>query len=408
MLALKSVLTGSRKSTTPPTGRDALRATLSAASMNGGAINGGVNGVAGQAPMTYARLTVTHGRHAGATVTVTKPRVTIGSALSANIVLTDADVQPRHALVSFVAAATDAVGTAPGQSTGAKKPNATATIEALDGSVLAGIQLIEPGQSVEVALPCTLKFGTCAVEISRPKPARSSLIGGRASSDRSSSRRWWLWPTAAVLVSAMALSLASLWKVVTGPSGPPRLPAPLAARVPPVASSSVAKVVAPIAPGSGETMAAPSAPAPASPSPVAPPLDRQVDDLRQRLQAAGLDKVLSVERRGNLLVVDGIVGSAAYGRWREVKDAQTLAPSAIGGVITDLVKTSTMSGAPNNSIASVVLGKMPYVMSTSGRRARVGEVLEDGWTVEAITADTVTMRRGQTVNRINPADGFSK
>jgi hypothetical protein len=148
---------------------------------------------------------------------------------------------------------------------------------------------------------------------------------------------------------------------------------------------------------------------PATPPPVAPGLaDGPAQQLRQRLQAAGLDKLITVEERGNQLVVDGLVGSAAYSRWREVKDALMMGKLTAGPGITDLVKTSTAANVPNGSIASIVLGAAPYVLSTSGRRARIGEVLDDGWTVESINAETVTLRRGQAVNRINPADGFPK
>ncbi len=392
----------------------------------------------------FARLTVTQGRHAGASLDLTKPQTTIGSALSSHVVLTDADVQPRHALISFMPEGTNVDGASSDVRMSAKfsarsKSAVMATIEAIDGNVLAGIQLIEAGQAIDVILPCTLKFGNCAVELTRPKTQRSSLIGNPATSSRS--KRWWLWPAVATVAGATGLSLLGLYKTVTGEWAPSKLamprfdnikvasprdaqktamvqPVPSAAPARPLTAAPTSLASGAAAPALEPTPAVPLRPTAVvvTPTPaVAKPAngeDRQVADLRQRLLAAGLDKALSVEKRGNLLVVDGIVSSATYGRWREVKDAVSLtantAGSAGNSVITDLVKTSTSANVPNNSIASVVLGKAPYVMSTNGRRARVGEVLEDGWTVEAITAETVTMRRGQTVNRINPADGFSK
>jgi hypothetical protein len=440
MIALKSALTRGRSTATPAEpSRDRTIANGAAPSPNAAMMGSTA------ARTVYARLSVTQGRHTGASLDVTKPQITIGSALASNVVLTDADVQPRHALVSFVP---DALNTG-GQSTDAgvtsklsarsKKPFTTATIEAIDGNVLAGIQLIEMGQAIDVMLPCTLKFGGCAIELTGPKARRSGLLGSAPT--RSRNKRWWVWPTAATLAGAAGLSLLGLHKTVTGEWSPSKLTAPRfdgqkTAMVPPLATTTRTPTPAPSAPSStaapelppaaplSRPVMTPTAPTAAVPAAVAPPSatpkppepaaartapaneDRQIADLRQRLLAAGLDKVLSVDKRGNLLVVDGIVSSATYGRWREVKDALSL--TAGNSVITDLVKTSTSANVPNNSIASVILGKSPYVMSTNGRRARVGEVLEDGWTVEAISAETVTMRRGQTVNRINPADGFSK
>jgi Inner membrane component of T3SS, periplasmic domain len=402
----------------------------------------------------YGHLTVTQGRHIGATLKVTKPQMTIGSALTSNVVLTDADVLPCHARVSFVSSAGDdeanPAGLATRMAARPKKPSATATIEAVDGNVLAGIQLIEAGQAIEVVLPCTLKFGGCALELARPKVERANLMGNAGTP--AGKRRWWVLPGMATLAGATGLSLLGLYKTVTGEWAPsktttprfdsgPRVdsakseptkpitgPRPLAPRndepTLPTPTVTAADKPAPelgaapalpaprpaTAPSTSTTTVAASVPAPPKQfdtSTPPPTDDRQLADLRQRLSTVGLDKMLTVEKRGNMLVVDGIVGSAIYARWREVKDA-LVASGPKTTVITDLVKTSTSANVPNNSIASVVLGKTPYVMSTSGRRARVGEVLDDGWTVETITADTVTMRRGQTVNRINPADGFSK
>jgi hypothetical protein len=409
----------------------------------------GVAAMAGQAETVHARsvrarLTVTQGRHAGAFVDVKKPQVTIGSALSNSIVLTDTDVLPRHALISF---ADDGSQVGGGASNGlaakltarSKQPASTATIEAVDGSVLAGIQLIEAGQVIDVLLPCTLKFGGCALELTRPKAQpRASMVSGSAEPNANQRRRW-IVPTVATLAGFIGLSLLGLYKTVTGewapskltpprfdgvrsdaaktavatPALPPSLP-PTAARASPATTSASAPATPVVEPAAAPAMPSRSAAAATSvapPKPVANSTseDRPGADLRQRLLAAGLDKTLSVERRGVMLVVDGIVSSATYARWRVVKDALASTPNALGtSVITDLVKTSTSANVPNNSVASVVLGNAPYVMSTNGRRARVGEILEDGWMVEAITADTVTMRRGQTVNRINPADGFSK
>jgi hypothetical protein len=322
----------------------------------------------------------------------------------------------------------------PAPSRGAKGGEAIATIEAIDGNVLAGIQMIEPGQTIDVTLPCTLRIGSCSIELSRPKAARASLLAG-GSKARAGKRRWWLLPAFVTLAGAAALSLFGLSKMVTGQWAPSKLGMPRADSRPavpkPAAAAGAAPAITVAAPPLPTLATAPATavavapsvavqkPSAFTPPKAAPPSDdRALADVRQRLQAAGLDKLLNVERRGNLLVVDGVVNSTAYGRWREVKAA--LVPAAAGGaavaayattegaVITDLVKTSTAASVPNNSIASVVLGKNAYVMSINGRRARVGEALEDGWIIESISADTVTMRRGQTVNRINPADGFPK
>jgi Inner membrane component of T3SS, periplasmic domain len=446
MLALKSIWSGGRNGTT-------------AAADGPARAQGIATRMAGSAGPAYACATVTHGRHAGAAVDLKKPLVSIGSALSNSVVLIDADVLPRHALISFVSDSPQhdgsaANGLAAKLTARANKTAATATIEAVDGNVLAGIQLIEAGQVIDVQLPCTLKFGSCTIELTRPKPQPSASMVSRPTAATAGNRGRWILPTVATLAGVTGLSVLGLYKTVTGDWGPSKLtvprfdgiktdagrPAVAAPNVPnvptsapraslqppgPIVSAPAAPAASRLAPEWRATSDVPVRPTAAAtpttmaPKPAEPVIgsapaalandDRQIVDLRQRLLTAGLDKTLSVERRGNMLVVDGIVSSATYGRWREVKDALSGIPNALGSsVITDLVKTSTSANVPNNSIASVVLGKTPYVMSTNGRRARVGEVLEDGWLVEAITADTVTMRRGQAVNRINPADGFSK
>jgi hypothetical protein len=388
----------------------------------------------------YARLAVTAGRHSGAALDVTRPQIVIGSALTSNIVLTDPDVLPRHAEVTFVAIAASLAGNPSDRPIGTSRAAPAAarvravpiTVAAIDGNVLVGIQMISAGQTVEVSLPCTLKFGACTVELGRPKPRRqptaSRLFGGRLH------QRSWLLPTLALAGLTSGLGLVALAKSVGGTwtqsgtqsgaqSGTPVLTAqpwrsiavsrPPAPAVQPLtkAEAATAGSIAGAGPAAAAMPAVPLRPSAAiatAPSAALAPEAGHVADLRQRLQIAGLDTALTVERRANLLVVDGIVGSVAYGRWREIKDALARTSKPGDPVITDLVKTTTAASLPTGSIASIVLGPAPYVLSTSGRRARVGEVLDDGWTVDQISAETVTLRRGQTVNRFNPADGFPK
>jgi hypothetical protein len=382
----------------------------------------------------YARLSVKRGRHAGASLDLTRPEMSIGSAMSSDVVLTDADIKPNHLILVFL----PPEGAAPKLARAVAKSGnaATVTIEAAEGAVLAGIEQIEPGRTADVALPATLRLGDCEIELTRPKarakPWTGALGGAKARRAEAAPSRaggdtkrggGWLAPMliggvglASALAAGMMLpKMMQPPKIGPAGSGPaPRASERQAAAPVPAAAPEPAPVAKP-APPAPPPRAAPSATMPAT-VPAPPPAvplgrsgmidtsDPQILLLRQHLQQAGLGGSMNIGRRGAAVIVEGTVGSDGYSKWATVKQAFAAAGNDPRNLV-DLVKTSTAATLPRNMVASIVLGRSPYVVSGTGRRAKIGEQLEDGWTVDAVTAQAVTLRRGATIATVNPADG---
>lgn len=121
--------------------------------------------------------------------------------------------------------------------------------------------------------------------------------------------------------------------------------------------------------------------------------------VRARIAAAGLGPGIEVNARGSAVVVRGQLGEADFGRWRTLKSA-LIGEGLVGSGLLDLVSPASAGALANGVLAAVVMQPVPTVIGMDGRRAKVGEVLADGWMVKEISGEAVVLERGQQISRI--------
>lgn len=315
-----------------------------------------------------ALLIVQRGRHAGARVSIYEPEFLIGSAMDCGAVLTDPGVEAHHCVITI----------------GRRFMRPAMSVLAADGAVTSNGRTANRGGTLDLEFPATIRLAGAEVQIeSAPRAPRQ--IGRKLIVPASIAGAALLGYGYAQMTSRMPKPWADIAQSPgVGGQAPGRTTATQQSSLP--SSQSASGSQGGTAPASGQTASkAPTDNAPA-----------EVTDLRQRLLRVGLP--ITVEKRGNAVVAEGTVDGERYAQWREAKLAFLTANS--NRVVVDMVKLSTAATPSRGLVASVVYGTTPYIISTSGRRARVGEVIDDGWVVESIRADSVNLKRGSATTTI--------
>src|ERR1700741_618605 len=103
------------------------------------------------------KVRVVTGRHAGATQVIDQKAFVVGSSLESDIVLTDASVLAKHAKFT------------PGDN--------AVELEALEGDITVGAQIIRPGSKVKTQYPVRCALGAAEIEVSGALyPHKSSVV----------------------------------------------------------------------------------------------------------------------------------------------------------------------------------------------------------------------------------------
>jgi hypothetical protein len=284
-------------------------------------------------------LRVTRGRHQGAEAELVGGRITIGSSLDGDIVLTDRGIAAQHLTVDMVG-----------------KPGARSlTISALETGVLIGGDELAPGTPRSFKMPVTIDIADAVLQFVDPVPAERASLSV---------------VTALPLAVAAGIGAGALGTWAFSPQGPPASYTPSRTYV--------------------------GAPSTAAPSPLPTgtiALTDAAKAMQLQITAAGFEKQIKVTQRDNVLMAEGTLPVDAFPKWRAIKIAVRDNTSE-RLLIADMVKPLDTSEGPRAMIAAVTGGKIPSVMGTNGKRAGIGEILADGWVVRQITADAVQLERG--------------
>ena len=124
-----------------------------------------------------------------------------------------------------------------------------------------------------------------------------------------------------------------------------------------------------------------------------------VDGILQQLSNSGLVGKVHVSERWGTFIFRGTLPVGEYEKWRAVK-RQLLAQGLTVEKMVDLVGSSTAGRTRQKIISAVVMDPEPMVIAYNGRKARVGELLVDGWVVKEISGDVVLLQRGQQSVRV--------
>jgi len=307
------------------------------------------------------------GLHAGAVQRLEPGLYTIGSELDSDIVLSDPDVKAVHAILEF--------------------DEAGLRLEPAKGSVFVHGEtgLLEPGDERYLSLPTEFSIADTKISVRAPKDAV-----------RARNRQRY----AIAGMAAAVLFVVGLY--VVGPlsssfsTAPPNSisddATPTTRTEASVAEPSIAQE---------ERTSAPSTTSPDNSSPSQPPADPEADPavsvdmaaaaLRDRLAEQALESVDVIVRQDHL-VAQGTAKPEQMGDWQKVQMWFDGEYGRDVSLIPDVSPAEEVE-PPKLAIEAIWAGDDPYIMA-GGRRYFEGASIGDGWTVEQIRPEQITLRRG--------------
>lgn len=346
-------------------------------------------------------LVVRGGRHAGVVQHLTPGAYRIGRDLGADIVLTDPDMAPLHALV---------------------EPHGRGLrVEALEAPVGLGADgpVLRPGDERVVPFPAELALGGAflVLRAPAPEPRRFTFLPG-------------LMLAAAALAAALVVGLGVMRSdasvgdhvAVIDPRLDPATVTP--PPVDPVRAESARLDAAADAflAGTGDrveaSVAAPGRveltgfmPRRSEAASLAAEVGRRVpgvrsvdnriatpdvaaERLRARLAATpSLGGAIRVTVEGDSVVASGAVGPDAEAGWRAAHD---WFDQRFGRYVVLVARVGPVfeEKGPSLAVRAVWTGPMPYIIAGDGQRYVEGAVVLDGWVIRRITADRLVLGRG--------------
>jgi hypothetical protein len=130
--------------------------------------------------------------------------------------------------------------------------------------------------------------------------------------------------------------------------------------------------------------------APATPRMVS--IDEVMQNLRTRLDAAGLSALASAPARDGSVIVQGSLFPAQMSAWVGVREWYDM-QYGNGRVLVDQVIPA--GAGPSMVISAVWAGATPYVIDDHGDKLFVGASVGGGWTIQAIQPGHVIVQNGQ-------------
>ena len=280
-------------------------------------------------------VSVRSGRHAGARQTIFLPTFSIGSSFASDVVLTDPSVASCHVRISA--------------------RDKGVQVEAIASpSFLGGTELIL-NAATETALPSRLRVGEIEIDIHHA----------------ASARRHGAW---------LPMSLLGLATVLILGGG-----ASLALQK----DAFLARVLA------SKSETAPDRPALADQQSVLASKEQvqaAANALEERLAAANIATIKLATRTG-MVTARGTVTSASKANWNAL---QIWFDETYGrGMVlqAEVAISNPVAPEPPIAIQSVWSGKQPYLIDGQGNKHFEGVVLKDGWIIERIEPEKVTLIR---------------
>jgi hypothetical protein len=286
-------------------------------------------------------LNITHGLHQGVRLSLDRSVYIVGSAASADLLLSDSGIAEQHMVLRFA--------------------NGQVAVEAIGGDVVAyGAQAreikIPAGRGHRARLPLDIRIGEARLTLTRDaQPARQPAPARTAPN-------WQRKPQWVIALLLMFLCVGAF--------------------------AFRDEAVSPLASAGHDASSAP------------PPRKQQVATaaearlwLEQQLAAANLKQVKVSEVDGQLSV-QGSYDPAQKGQWRR---AQQAFDSRFGQqvVLHPDVVARTEIAKPRVRFQAVWFGANPYVINDSGKRLYPGAALADDWTLESIENNQVILARGE-------------
>ncbi len=301
------------------------------------------------------------GLHAGAVQRLGPGLYTVGSELSADIVLSDPDVQSIHVILEV--------------------DDAGLRLEPAKGTVIVDGETapLEPGDERALRLPSKFHIGATTMSVRAPKDAVKTRHRKRLA----------IGAMAAAVIGVIGLhTLKPLTGNFAASSGPAIEAAPGA----PAAGTLDAGMgeASKSSPPATELATSDQAAATSKSQPGVT-VDIAAAKLRGRLAAASLDAI-DVMVRNDHLVAEGSVEPEKMADWRTV---QIWFDSDYGHLVPLVpnIAAAEKIEPPKLSIEAIWTGDTPYLMA-GGRRYVEGVKIGDGWLIERIQPEEIVLRRG--------------
>ena len=303
------------------------------------------------------------GLHAGAVQRLDSGLYTIGSELNADIVLSDPGIEAVHAILEF-------------NDKGLRLEPAKGSI-AIEGE--SG--RLEPGDERFLSLPTTFTIGDAAISIRAPKDAvrqrhrQRFTVAAMAAAVFGVIGLYTIGPLSGSFAPPPGQSLASMQARTNEPQMP--LPSPSKQ------TASVAETRSVKGPTSRE-----------NPKDNASPLvnlDMAASSLRDRLIEEELTTIDVIVRKDHL-VAKGTAEPERMTDWRSVQFWFDSEYGSRVSLIPDIEEIEKRK-PPRLAIEAIWTGDDPYLMA-GGQRYFEGADLGDGWTIERISPEEITLRHG--------------
>ncbi|TIU98636.1 MAG: hypothetical protein E5W09_11095 [Mesorhizobium sp.] len=291
-------------------------------------------------------LSVTHGFHAGAQLSLVEPLYTVGSSTESDIVLRDAGIAPVHARL--------------------RRKGSQIEIEAVGGDVtLATGEIIHEGQGSRCKLPLTISIGDAHIRLINPErpPNRWSV------SDRP------LLVAGSVLFAVFAVSVAANGFSFAKPDIGKK-----------ISAQDRDPIRVAFAGEAGQSVLNNSSPT------QLPSAAEAESQLRLRLDQSGIS-TLAVQRSPGRLAVSGMIPNDKDGAWTET---QSWFDQTFGAHIplVSNVMIGNAEQAPRLRLQAIWYGERPYVIAADGARYHEGAFTNDGWTIKHIGETELLLTKG--------------
>ncbi|MDX8466762.1 EscD/YscD/HrpQ family type III secretion system periplasmic domain-containing protein [Mesorhizobium sp. VK23B] len=291
-------------------------------------------------------LSVTHGFHAGAELSLVGPLYTIGSSTESDVVLRDGGIAPIHARL--------------------RRKGSQFEIEAVGGDVaLATGEFIREGQGSRCRLPLVIGIGDARIRLVNPEqPSSRWSIGNRP-----------MLVAGSVLFAVFAISVAangfSLAKSDIGAQASSKDDQPVRMAF---AGERDQQVLDDSSPAQIQTAA------------------EAENQLKQRLDQSGISTV-TVQRSPGRLVVSGMIPSDKSSAWTETQSWFDQAFGAHVPLVSN-VMVGDAQQAPRLMLQAIWYGERPYVIAADGARYHEGAFTADGWTIKHIGETELLLTKG--------------
>ncbi|MER8683779.1 EscD/YscD/HrpQ family type III secretion system periplasmic domain-containing protein [Mesorhizobium sp. M0306] len=294
-------------------------------------------------------LSVTHGFHAGAEVSLVEPEYKIGSSTESDIVLRDAGIAPIHARL--------------------RRKGSQVEIEAVGGDViLATSETIREGHGSRCRLPLTISLGEARIRLASLERAPNRWSFGYFANRPLLIASSVLCAVLAVSVAANGLSFAKQ-EIGTKAS-----------------SQDGQTVKVAFAGKTGEKVLDASSPAQIQTAAEA------VSQLKLRLEQSGIITLTVLQSDGRL-VVSGMIPNDKSDVWAETQSWFDQSFGAHLPLISN-VMVGNAQQAPRLRLQAIWYGERPYVIAADGARYHEGAFTNDGWAVKHIGESELLLTKG--------------